>query len=65
MSQSTIRKVAVEVFAHLHNLDLSFHLSRQTGAVSRIIDRGSRGINFVLRWGPPGGGPGPGGAQPG
>lgn len=49
VAQSTIRNVAVRTFAHLHNLDLAFHLSRQTGAVSRVIDRGSRGINFVLR----------------
>lgn len=36
------------MFVHLHNLDLSFHLNRQTGALSKVIDRGSRGINFVL-----------------
>lgn len=33
---------------HLHNLDLAFHLNKQTGALSKTIDRGSRGINFVL-----------------
>lgn len=33
---------------HLHNLDLAFHLTKQTGALSKTIDRGSRGINFVL-----------------
>ena len=33
---------------HLHNLDLTFHLNRQTGALSKTIDRGSRGISFVL-----------------
>lgn len=48
VTQDAIRKVAVDVFTHLHDLDLGFHLSRQTGAVSRVIDRGSRGINFVL-----------------
>ncbi|THU57980.1 hypothetical protein C4D60_Mb03t09300 [Musa balbisiana] len=36
------------VFAHLHDLDLRYHLSRQTGALNRIIDRGSRAINFIL-----------------
>jgi len=36
------------VFAHLHSLDLRFHLSRQTGALNRVIDRGTRGINFIL-----------------
>ncbi|CAH0489907.1 unnamed protein product [Peronospora farinosa] len=49
VAQKTIRKVAVRVFEHLHALDLRFHLDRQTGALSRIIDRGSRSIDFVLR----------------
>ncbi|KAG5567115.1 hypothetical protein RHGRI_002624 [Rhododendron griersonianum] len=44
----TIRSVSRKVFAHLHELDLSYHLSRETGALSRIIDRGSRAINFIL-----------------
>lgn len=48
VAQRSIRKIAKNVFLHLHNLDLSFHLNRQTGALSKIIDRGSRGINFVL-----------------
>ncbi|XP_050542303.1 iron-sulfur clusters transporter ABCB7, mitochondrial [Daktulosphaira vitifoliae] len=48
VAQQSIRKIARNVFLHLHNMDLSFHLSRQTGALSKIIDRGSRGINFVL-----------------
>lgn len=48
VAQSSIRRVARNVFLHLHNLDLSFHLTRQTGALSKAIDRGSRGINFVL-----------------
>ncbi|CAN6469543.1 unnamed protein product [Victoria cruziana] len=43
-----IRTVSRKVFSHLHGLDLRFHLSRQTGALSRIIDRGSRAINFIL-----------------
>jgi ATP-binding cassette subfamily B (MDR/TAP) protein 7 len=33
---------------HLHELDLRFHLDRSTGAVSRVLDRGARSINFVL-----------------
>lgn len=48
VAQQSIRKIANNVFIHLHNLDLSFHLGRQTGALSKTIDRGSRGINFVL-----------------
>lgn len=48
VASHSIRKIARNVFHHLHNLDLSFHLNRQTGALSKVIDRGSRGINFVL-----------------
>ncbi|KAF7997282.1 hypothetical protein HCN44_005559 [Aphidius gifuensis] len=48
VAQNSIRKIANNVFLHLHNLDLEFHLGRQTGALSKMIDRGSRGINFVL-----------------
>ena len=48
VSQQSIRKIAQRVFLHLHELDLSFHLNRQTGALSKTIDRGSRGINFAL-----------------
>uniref|UniRef100_A0A8D2L2Z3 Iron-sulfur clusters transporter ABCB7, mitochondrial n=1 Tax=Varanus komodoensis TaxID=61221 RepID=A0A8D2L2Z3_VARKO len=48
VAQSSIRRIARNVFLHLHNLDLSFHLSRQTGALSKAIDRGTRGISFVL-----------------
>ena len=36
------------VFRHLHALDLSFHLNRQTGALTRVLDRGSRSISFVM-----------------
>ncbi|XP_014255773.1 ATP-binding cassette sub-family B member 7, mitochondrial isoform X1 [Cimex lectularius] len=48
VAQNSIRNVARNVFAHLHQQDLSFHLSRRTGALSKAIDRGSRGINFAL-----------------
>ncbi|XP_017574300.1 ATP-binding cassette sub-family B member 7, mitochondrial isoform X1 [Pygocentrus nattereri] len=48
VAQSSIRRIAKNVFLHLHNLDLGFHLSRQTGALSKAIDRGTRGISFVL-----------------
>ncbi|MCL4133688.1 UNVERIFIED_CONTAM: hypothetical protein GTU68_058924 [Idotea baltica] len=48
VAQGSIRKIGQTVFLHLHNLDLNFHLSRQTGALSKAIDRGSRGINFVM-----------------
>ena len=48
VAQHSIRTIAQNVFKHLHNLDLSFHLNRQTGALSKTIDRGSRGIATVL-----------------
>ncbi|XP_047330590.1 ABC transporter B family member 25, mitochondrial-like [Impatiens glandulifera] len=44
----TIRSVSRKVFSHLHDLDLHYHLSRETGALNRTIDRGSRAINFIL-----------------
>ncbi|KAL0389169.1 UNVERIFIED_CONTAM: ABC transporter B family member 25 [Sesamum calycinum] len=44
----TIRQVSRKVFSHLHELDLRYHLSRETGALNRTIDRGSRAINFIL-----------------
>eukprot|EP00742_Colponemidia_sp_Colp-10_P007986 GILJ01008618.1.p1 GENE.GILJ01008618.1~~GILJ01008618.1.p1 ORF type:complete len:697 (+),score=108.01 GILJ01008618.1:50-2140(+) len=48
VAQNAIRRVARNTFDHLLSLDLKFHLDRQTGALSRIIDRGTRGINFIL-----------------
>jgi len=48
VAQKAIRKVACSVYAHLLNLDLSFHLSRQTGGLTRAIDRGTKGISFLL-----------------
>lgn len=48
VTQRAIRRVAIQVFEHLHNLSLRFHLERQTGGVSRDIERGTRGISFLL-----------------
>ena len=50
VTQSSIRRVALKVFRHLHTLSLSFHLDRQTGGISRDIERGSRGISFLLNF---------------
>ena len=50
VTQGTIRHVALKVFRHLHALSLRFHLDRQTGGVSRDIERGSRGIAFLLNF---------------
>ncbi|CAG8631368.1 4012_t:CDS:10, partial [Ambispora leptoticha] len=48
VAQRSIRRVARNVFFHLHQLDLGFHLARQTGGLSRAIDRGTKGISFLL-----------------
>ena len=48
VAQRSIRKIARSVFTHLLNLDLSWHLSRQTGGLTRAIDRGTKGISFLL-----------------
>jgi ATP-binding cassette subfamily B protein len=50
VQQRTVRRVARETFAHLHRLSLAFHLERQTGGLARAIDRGTRGIEQVLRF---------------
>ncbi|EJW88825.1 ABC7 protein [Wuchereria bancrofti] len=47
VAQYSIRSIARQIFLHLHSLDLSFHLSRQTGGISKAIDRGTRGMAFV------------------
>ncbi|KAK8849736.1 iron-sulfur clusters transporter ATM1, mitochondrial [Kwoniella newhampshirensis] len=48
ISQSAIRKVARETFEHLLSMDMKFHLERQTGGLTRAIDRGTKGISFIL-----------------
>jgi len=48
VAQSAIRRVALRTFRHLHALSLRFHLERRTGALSRAIDRGTKGIEFLL-----------------
>jgi ATP-binding cassette subfamily B protein len=50
VQQRTVRRVALETFQHMHRLSLRFHLDRQTGGVSRAIERGSAGIEQVLRF---------------
>ena len=50
VTQRAIRRAALKVFSHLHLLSLRFHLERQTGGVSRDIERGSRGISFLLQF---------------
>ncbi|MFV2005522.1 MAG: ABC transporter ATP-binding protein/permease [Gammaproteobacteria bacterium] len=48
--QSTMRSIALEVFSHLHRLSLRFHLDRQTGGLSRDIERGVSGIRFLMNF---------------
>ena len=48
VAQRAIRRVALVTFRHLHSLSLRFHLDRQTGGLSRVIERGVKGIEFVL-----------------
>ena len=50
VSQHAIREVTLTIFKHLHSLSLQFHLNRQTGALSKFIDRGTKGIDFLLRY---------------
>jgi ATP-binding cassette subfamily B protein len=50
VAQRAIRRVALNVFRHLHALSLRFHLERQTGGVSRDIERGTRGISTLLSY---------------
>lgn len=48
VAQKAIRRVACSVYGHLLKLDLNFHLSRQTGGLTRALDRGTKGISFLL-----------------
>ncbi|WP_445679198.1 ABCB family ABC transporter ATP-binding protein/permease [Radicibacter daui] len=50
VAQRAIRRVGLAVFAHLHRLSLRFHLDRRTGGLSRSIERGTRGIDTLLRF---------------
>src|SRR5499427_10600958 len=50
VAQRAIRRVALQVFRHLHSLSLRVHLERQTGGVSRDIERGTRGISTLLSY---------------
>src|SRR5471030_1093997 len=50
VAQRAIRNLALEVFGHLHALSLRFHLERQTGGLSRVIERGTTGMDFLIRF---------------
>lgn len=50
VGQNALRTVALKTFRHMHQLSLRFHLERRTGGLSRVIERGTRGIDFLLRF---------------
>ena len=50
VSQNAVRALALETFRHLHALSLRFHLERRTGGLSRVIERGTKAIDLLLRF---------------
>ncbi|WP_413729241.1 MULTISPECIES: ABCB family ABC transporter ATP-binding protein/permease [unclassified Shewanella] len=50
VTERAIRRLGLQVFEHLHRLDLGFHLDRRTGGLSRDIERGTSGISFLMRF---------------
>ena len=50
VSQHAIRQLTLNTFKHLHSLSLQFHLNRKTGALSKFIDRGTKGIDFLMNY---------------
>lgn len=50
VGQHALRSVALVTFRHMHALSLRFHLERRTGGLSRVIDRGTKGVDFLLRF---------------
>jgi ABC-type transport system involved in Fe-S cluster assembly fused permease/ATPase subunit len=50
VAQRAIRNLALDVFHHLHALSLRYHLERQTGGLSRVIERGTQGMEFLIRF---------------
>ena len=50
VGQRAIRRLAIETFTHIHQLSLRYHITRKTGGLSRIIERGEKGVDFLLRF---------------
>jgi ABC-type transport system involved in Fe-S cluster assembly fused permease/ATPase subunit len=50
VTERAMRRVGLQVFVHVHSLDLDFHLNRRTGGLARDIDRGTSGISFLMRF---------------
>lgn len=50
VGQRALRRLALETFTHIHRLSLRYHITRKTGGLSRIIERGVKGVDFLLRF---------------
>src|SRR5690606_20358999 len=50
VGQRALRMLALETFTHIHRLSLRYHITRKTGGLSRIIERGVKGVDFLLRF---------------
>jgi len=50
VAQRALRSLALETFEHIHALSLRYHISRKTGGLSRVIERGVKGVDFLLRF---------------
>ena len=50
VAQRALRKLALETFTHIHRLSMRYHITRKTGGLSRIIERGVKGVDFLLRF---------------
>ncbi len=50
VTERAMRRIGLQVFEHIHNLDLDYHLNRRTGALARDIERGTNGISFLMRF---------------
>ncbi|MCF4117613.1 ABC transporter ATP-binding protein/permease [Rhodovulum sulfidophilum] len=50
VGQRALRRLALETFTHIHRLSLRYHISRKTGGLSRVMERGVKGVEFLLRF---------------
>lgn len=50
VTERAMRRIGLQVFEHVHGLDLDFHLNRRTGGLARDIERGTNGISFLMRF---------------
>ena len=50
VAQRALRRLALETFEHIHSLSMRYHITRKTGALSRIMERGVKGVEYLLRY---------------